>query len=466
MAAITQSPGIEQSPALFRRRANTVFWLMWSLNFLNYADRYAFTAVSPVVAKEFHFDYATLGFITGSAFLLTYTLGILPLGLLADRIKRKNVIGSGVLFWSLMTFLTGLVRSPASLTAVRAALGLGEGSYYPPGTSLLSSYYPTERRARVMSRWGMGSLVGLAAGFLVGGIIAQLFGWRYAFFIFGVPGIVLAAITWRMKEPPRVAQDDNDIPELALARAGWQGIKRDVADLLKVPTLRVTVAVQAMGFFVLFASVTFLPTLLNQQFGLSTGTIGLISGVVLVIGGVGGLYLGALFADKLITRFPGARVFVSGMGFLLAAPFFAGAIFAAIATTGLPLNVRLYGLFIPLFLLTAVLLNVYSGPLTAVVQDVTAPARRAAAIGLTLMLSHLLGDLASPYLVGKLGDTLKSGAQNASWIAQLGVTPANALGVAFLITCVPLLIIAGIVGIRGARAVKSDAEKAQLVEAA
>lgn len=437
------------------RAATSVFWLMWLMNFLNYVDRWAFTVVSPNIKAEFHLSDGQVGLLA-TAFLLTYTLGILPLGLLADRVKRTFVVSGGVAFWSVATVLTALIPGFAPLFITRAALGLGEGSYYPAGTSLLSSYYAQKDRARIMSRWGVGSMVGIATGFVLGGIIADAFGWRAAFFFFGPPGFILALLMLFAKEPPRQASDEAS-PELALARQGTSGIWNDIVRLSRIHTLRVTVAVQALGFFVITASVVFLPILLKSQFHISTGKIGIISGAVIVLGGVIGILLGGVLADRLVARFPGARVLVGGWGFLLATPFFIGAVLSAVAFPGIDSTVRLYGMFAPFFLITAILMNIYSGPLTAAVQDVTSPAMRAAAVGLTLMFSHLLGDLFSPYIVGTVGDALNAHS-TAPLLHTLGVTPDNALGASLLLFCVPLLIIAGIVGIRGAGAVVRDAQ--------
>ena len=316
-----------------------------------------------------------------------------------------------------------------------------------------------------MSHWNTGLLAGSAVGFALGGLLADAIGWRFAFFLFGIPGLILALLAVRLHEPPRAAADDVDVPELALARAGLGGIWRDIVELSGIRTIRITFVVQGMGFFVIGASTTFLNILLVNQFGIKAGTAGLISGGVLVVGGISGLLVGSWLSNQLQTRFEGARVLVSGLGFFVAAPFFAASILSTIAAQSLPLNIRLYALFVPFFFVTVLLLNVYSGPLTAVVQDVTPPARRAAAIGLTLMLSHLFGDLFSPTLVGLLGDFLKNNSHSISWIQQIGVTPQNSLGVSLMVFCVPVLFICGIIGMRGSRTVKHDREVAQQVAA-
>src|SRR5229473_207426 len=156
--------------------------VMVGINFLNYMDRYVPTAVSPTIQKEFHLDDFQVG-ILASAFLIVYAVCALPFGYWADRAVRKTVIGVGVTIWSLATLFSGLAANYVHLFLSRAAVGIGEASYYPAGTSLVSDYFPKEQRGRVMSIWGTGSAVGIAVGYAGGGLIADRLGWRTAFFI-------------------------------------------------------------------------------------------------------------------------------------------------------------------------------------------------------------------------------------------------------------------------------------------
>src|SRR6185369_4509702 len=194
------------SPTLTRPYARYIFWLLWFANFINYADRYAFIALGVYVQLEFHFSDTELGLLATS-FLFVYTLSILPMGLLADRIKRKTVVAGGITFWSIVTAFTALAPSYGVIFATRAALGLGEGTYFPASTSMLASSYPAKDRAKVMSRWNTGLLVGLAVGFVGAGVLYGVFNdqWRPVFYVFGIPGLALALLIFLSKEPPRHA---------------------------------------------------------------------------------------------------------------------------------------------------------------------------------------------------------------------------------------------------------------------
>src|SRR5205807_4411256 len=109
--------------------------------------------------------------LLGSAFLLVYAVAALPFGYWADRGVRKVVIGVGVTIWSIATLFTGFSRNFAHLFISRSVLGIGEAGYYPAGTSLLSDWFPKEQRGRVMSIWGAGSTIGIAAGCAGGGYV-------------------------------------------------------------------------------------------------------------------------------------------------------------------------------------------------------------------------------------------------------------------------------------------------------
>jgi MFS transporter, Spinster family, sphingosine-1-phosphate transporter len=441
------------SRPLSRRYATYIFWLLWLANFINYADRYAFLAIGDHVQVEFGLSDTQYGLLATS-FLFVYTLSILPLGLLADRIKRKTVVAAGMAFWSLVTAFTALAGSYGAIFATRSALGLGEGSYFPASTSMLASTNPAKDRAKVMSRWNTGLLVGLAAGFVGAGILYSVFGhqWRPIFYVFGAPGLLLALLIFLVKEPPRHGEDDEVSAEAALARGGLSGIWHSIVELWQVPTLRIVIIVQALSFFVYGSVLVFIVPLFDRQFPNLAVSPTTLVGVGVVVGGIIGLLAGGTLADAIITRYPGARVLVSGWSFLVSVPFFIASVLVMILPFGISQNLRVFGIFTPLFIITVALLQVNTGPLTAVSQDVVAPLKRAACVGLTLLLSHFLGDLFAPTIAGALSDFLSGN----PFFQSLGITHSTSPGYAFLIVGVPALLIAGIVGVWGSRFVQRD----------
>lgn len=477
-----------------RGYAMYVFWVMFSISFLNYLDRNVLTGAAKVVSQELGFGFDGIGVIA-SAFLVVYTLFTVPFGIWADRAKRKNVVAVCVAFWSIATALTALATNFTTLFISRMILGVGEAGYFPAGTALMSDYFHRERRSRVMSWWSTAQLVGILFGFVIGGALAGLFvgSWRLAFLFTGIPGLLLAFFAWRLREPRRNEADEeaieldphslayapeveetpyafgyaaqtekvseqavsNDVPVRPAESASTQTLMGNIrhtfaefGSLLRVKTLVVLIGMQIFAFFVLGVNVVFLPTYLQQRdiFNLTSGQAGLFSGAVIVFAGIAGTLIGGYMADILNRRFPGARVLVCGIGFLLGAPAFA-----------LAITIHSLLIFSVFFTITTLLLTVYSGPSTAATQDVVPSALRASAVAVSLLIAHLLGDAFAPSLVGLLA---------TAFDPTHGLHAANSVGgqdlsIALLVTCTPALVIAGLIGIFGAGWMKSDIAAAE-----
>src|SRR6266571_3900139 len=246
---------------------------MVGINFLNYMDRWVAAAVAPLVQIDFHLSDALVGLL-GTAFLLVYAVAALPFGYWGDRGVRRTVIGVGVTIWSLATGVSGLVTSYLQLFLSRAAVGIGEASYYPAGTSLVSDYFPKEQRGRVMSIWGAGSAIGIAVGFAGGGFVADHFGWRSAFYIAALPGLILAFLAFTLREPLRGSMEKVGVA----VRRTTDASARTFLNLMRIPTLRAAVLSQTVLYFVLASNAFWLPTVLHRRFDMSITGAGLLSG--------------------------------------------------------------------------------------------------------------------------------------------------------------------------------------------
>lgn len=433
-----------------------VFWVMFAISFLNYLDRNVLSGAAKTVAQQLGFGVDGIGYIA-SAFLIVYTLFTIPLGIWADRVKRKNVVALSVGVWSTITALTALSFNFSSLFFFRMLLGVGEAGYFPAGTALMSDYFSREKRSRVMSWWSVGQLVGILVGFALGGYLADLFigSWRLAFLITGIPGLLLAFLAWKLREPrPNEADEEelgiaerSDLPFVAPVRTNPFAQMRD---LLRIKTLVVLIVMQIFAFFVLSVALVFLPTFLQQNDlygqGLTSGQAGLFAGGVIVVAGLIGTVFGGYLADWLNRRHPGSRVLVCGIGFLLSAPTFA-----------LSVTVHSFMLFAVFFIVTTVLITFYTGPSTAATQDVAPAALRASAVAISLLIAHLLGDAFSPVLVGVLAHSFDH-TGGTHFVQNIA---GHDLAMAMLVTCTPALVIAGLVGIFGARWMKADVAAAQ-----
>ncbi len=446
--------------ALRRSYPMYVFWIMFAISFLNYLDRNVFTGAANTIAHELNFGVDGIGFIA-SAFLIVYTLCTIPLGIWADRSRRKDVVASCVAVWSVITALTALATNFATLFLSRMLLGVGEAGYFPAGTALMSDYFRRSSRSRVMSWWSVAQLIGILVGFGLGGGLAGIFtgSWRLAFLITGLPGLIMAFLAWRLREPRR-NEADNEADEEELERAEVAQEDALLAEpvrthpfaqfrsLLRIKTLVVLITMQIFAFFVLTSATLFLPTFLQQKdlYGLKSFQASLFSGGVIVLAGLVGTVSGGYLADWLNRRHQGSRVLVCGIGFLLSSPMFALAVLSR--------NFLMFSVF---FFITTVLVTFYTGPSTAATQDVAPSTLRASAVAVSLLIAHLIGDAFSPSIVGVLARAFDP--TNGQHFAQN--MAAHDLSLALLVSCTPALLIAGLVGLFGARWMKADVAAAQ-----
>ena len=419
-----------------RGYARYILAVMVGINFLNYMDRWVASAVAPSIQTEFHINDAQVGLL-GTAFLLVYAVAALPFGYWGDRGVRSTVIGVGVTIWSLATLVSGIAGNYVQLFLSRSAVGVGEASYYPAGTSLVSDYFPKEQRGRVMSIWSAGSAIGIAVGYAGGGIIADHLGWRTAFYFAAAPGLLFAFLAFTMREPLRGSMEKVG---QAVKRTS-EASARTFVNLMRIPTLRAAILAQTVLYFVLASNAFWLPTLLHRRFDLSLSAAGLLAGVVLVLGGLIGTLAGGWIADRRAKTSPAAHLEVGIAGFLI------GAVFIVIALVA-PLNIGPVPVFVPAFLITVIALYMHAGPFTAVSQDVVSPALRASAVTMLLFVSHVFGDSHSTFDVGWISDHVHS------------------LQLALLITSPTLLVVAAIVGATGLKTVKPDSEKMEAAWAA
>jgi MFS family permease len=423
--------------------AGVVLALMFCINVVNYLDRFVASAVGPTLKLEFHLTDADIGFLT-TAFLLIYTVAGLPLGLLADRASRPKIVAVGVAIWSVFSAYTAFARTFAQLFISRAGVGIGEASYLPAGTALLSGYFRTEKRARVMSVWGAGQIVGVALAFIVSAVLffvykdSPFFAWRLAFFVTALPGLALALIMWFVADTPHTKDASTSATASGhgtlsgALSGGWRAAREMLQAVLRIRTVRVIVVLQALYFIVTTPAVVFFPIYIQSPTGpfrLSPAQVSLVSGVMLVVGGLSGMLAGGHVADWLGRRFGGSRVLTAAVGCGLALPCYV----IALLVHNLPLFMIFGTIAIFAF-------NLQAGPLTAAIQDATPPVLRSTAVAVTLLLAHLFGDIWAPTVVGAISTALHEQS-----------------GLALLVVGVPVLVASVVVAFFGARIYAADA---------
>ena len=196
----------EAVPAVTPGRARYALGVLFTINLFNYIDRQVISGVLPLVQQDLRLSDTALGWLA-SAFMILYLAGSIPLGVLGDRVARNRLIAVGVGMWGVATFLSGLARSYGQLFTARALVGIGEASYGPTASAMVSDLFPRERRGFVNALFNAAIPLGGAIGVMAGGLVGSRYGWRAAFMLVALPSIALTLLAWRLGDPPRGAHD-------------------------------------------------------------------------------------------------------------------------------------------------------------------------------------------------------------------------------------------------------------------
>jgi MFS family permease len=362
------------------------------INLLNYLDRYIVSGVIPRIEETFGVDHAQAGWLQ-TVFILVYML-VAPLGgYLGDRYPRRWVLSLSIAIWSFATVGAGLAGSFAVLLLSRAIVGVGEAGYGTVSPGLIADYYPLNERTRALSVFYVAIPVGAALGYVLGGWIGNTWTWHWAFFVGGLPGLVAAMLALRMHEPPRGATEE-----------GGAAAAQKVPFLVGLKNLGhnafywVSVAGLTLMTFSIGGLAIFMPTFLELERGVAPTEAAIVFGAVTAVSGILGTLVGGVLGDRAERKSATGGLWLSGVGMLLAAPFM---VWCA-HTASVPL---IYATaFAAMFL---VFLN--NGPLNAAIVSAVPPLFRSFAVGLSVLIYHLLGDALSPPIIGWLGDKLSLG---------------------------------------------------------
>lgn len=439
--------------------ALTLLTLVYTSNFI---DRQIIGVLNQAIKEDLGLSDQQLGLLSGISFALLYSLLGVPLARLAERRRRVTLIGLALVLWSGFTAACGLATNFLHLFLARVGVGIGEAGCSPAAQSLLSDLYPPHRRATALSFYSLGIPLGTLFGAVLGGRIAETFGWRAAFVIVGLPGVLLALVVLAtLKEPPRGRYD-----------ADRGGAHPSLGSVLKAlwaaPSFRHLALGATLASFVGYGLAYFLvPFLLRGDFGLTLGKAGLYYGLFTGVTIAIGVSLGGLLTDGLGRRNPATYALVPGLAFVAA-----GALnFFAFRQTDLPTMAAF---------LTApfILQYFYLGPTFAVTHNLVEARMRASATAILFLPINLVGLGAGPPFVGWLSDTLAQRLFTAGEFAQVckgGKAAAGAsadlalachaasfegLRWALLITASLLCVWAGLHYLLAARTLRRDLQRA------
>jgi MFS family permease len=362
--------------------ARTALALLLGINLFNYIDRFVLAAVEPNIrAAFFGPDDPNAMWWTGTlatAFLLTYMVSAPILGFLADRFSRWVIVGVCVILWSFATAASGFAATFIALFITRIFVGIGEGGYGPAAPTILADHFTLQVRGRIMAIFCAAIPVGSALGYVLGGLINHQLGWRWAFYLVAIPGVVLGLLCFFQKDPraPRGVRDERRTAH-----------KENYLALLRTRSFVFNCLAQTAMTFALGGLAYWMSAYLifrNQSPASATS----IFGGITVVAGLLSTLLGGFVADRLQKRFSGAYFLVSGIGMLLAFPLFIGMLYAPFPLAW----VFLFGAVFFVFLNT--------GPSNAALANVAGPKVRASAFALNILVIHLFGDAFSPPLLG------------------------------------------------------------------
>ena len=370
------------------RAPGVILGALTTLNALNYLDRYVAAATLPLILADLAISDAQGGLLQ-SLFIVAYSLACAPAGWLGDVGSRLRLVASGVFVWSLATVASGLAPTYGWLLLARAVIGVGEASYAVVTPSLLSDCYPAERRARVLGVFYAAIPIGAALGYIVGGVVGEAYGWRATFFIAGAPGAVLAFLLLRLTEPTRGAQD------VAHGAAVPLGFRPSLRALASRRSYVVNTAAQVIYTFTMGGLATWMPTYFVRERGLPLGSASATFGLLLVVAGFAGTLLGGRIATAVARRQPGGDFIVSGWSLA-----------ASIVFTLVAVLAPQPAVFWPAMFVTLLLIFVNVGPLNAATANVLPAELRARGFAVMTLLMHLLGDAASPWLIGVASDQI------------------------------------------------------------
>ena len=411
-------------------RANAFVALLSVMIALNFMDRQVLAIVAEPVKHEFGLSDTQLGVLTGAVFALLFAFASIPIAWAADRVNRVWVLSLCATLWSLFTMVMGAATGFQQLVVARMGLAIGEAGCNPCAQSLIADYVPSERRAQALAIYAMGVPAGLVAAGIVGGQLADRFGWRAAFLVLGAVSLLVALLAaWVLPEPRGARR----VVAAAVSGAGVSaGTGRGYRILLAKPAFRYLIAGSAVGTIASVGSLVWGTVFIVRYFAWTPGEAGAVFGTLGAVVGLGGTWLGGKLSDVLSARDKRWRMWLPAIALVLATPFgFVGAFATAISVLFVTASAEAFFRTLTL------------APAAATLQGLSPNDARARAAATSGVVGNLIGFGLGPTIVGVLSDALTP---------QFG---ADALRYGMVSLMIPQLIAAYLLW-RAARTLEAD----------
>jgi predicted MFS family arabinose efflux permease len=368
-----------------------VLFVLFIVYVFNFADRYILIVVQSDIKEELGLLDWQLGMLHGLVFALFYTVVGIPIARLADRKSRTSLMSIGLVLWSGLTAACGLAQNFVHLLLLRIGVGVGEATATPCSHSLISDYFPPEKRSKAIAVYTIGANVGMLLGMMAGGYIAQKYGWRAAFYIVGLPGVLVALLVkLTVREPPRGLADgtQGSVENLPLGDT--------LRYLFSLKSFRHLCIAGAIAALTGFGIMNWSPVFFERMHGMTKEQTGPTLGVA--IGIVGGLsvFIGGFLADRLSRRSRKWPMRIAAIGMVAMLPFLVLFLMVPDKTWSI--------IGINLTFLVGLL---YNAPTFATVQGLARPDMRALAVAIFLFVINLVGMGLGPLVVGAMSDLLE-----------------------------------------------------------
>ena len=384
-----KDPGtVQRGTPISGRVAGYGLFMLTVVYAFNFIDRQILVILQEPIKNEMGLSDSQLGLLSGFSFALVYITAGLPIAYWADRTNRRNIIAGALTIWSGMTALSGLAQNYTHLLLARIGVGIGEAGGSPPAHSMISDYYPPERRGTALGIYSTGVHVGVILGFVMGGVISELFSWRIAFMAVGIPGVIFAGVfLLTVKEPSRGRWES----------AGEAAYKPRLGETMRLLSSYRSFWYLAIGTgltaFAGYGNGNFAPSYLIRNHGFSIGEVGIILAIFGGGAGLLGTALGGFLAD---------RLGIADKRWYLWVPAIAGTLALPLAFPYLLLDNRVA--VIGFMFVVTISINTYLGPCLAISHSLVPPAMRALTSAVLFFILNLIGLGLGPLTVGVLSD--------------------------------------------------------------
>jgi len=418
----TETSNNKEVSDLYRNYVLVMLTLVYAFNFI---DRQLLVILQESIKKELHLSDTQLGMLSGFTFAIFYvTMGI-PIARFADKRNRRNIVAFSLGLWSLMTACCGLARNFIQLLLARIGVGVGEAGGSPPAHAMISDYFPPKKRATALSFYSSGIYIGVLVGFLMGGYLNQSLGWRTAFFVLGLPGVIFSLLFYfSVKEPRRGATDEILSTET-----------HSFVQVLKLLYAKKTFVYLALAtglhVFCIYGVVNWAPSFLQRLHGLKSSETGGLLGPIFGIGGAIGSFAGGVLTDRFGKKDKRWYLKIPAYAIIISIPCATGALFLQNTF----LSVSCLGL-------TTLLHSMYLGPSIAIAHGLVPASMRSLTSAILFLVLNLIGLGFGPLVVGLISDVLAPalGVESLRWAMSIVLIVSVASTTLFFVTAKKLVV--------------------------